>query len=89
LKPVVEKQTDEIHPFIVGYFRNFQRMIRKDHRKYVFYPDAKVEQFFDLKLDPHEKTNLISDATRAAEVKELRSDLHRWLKEHGDPLFAK
>jgi arylsulfatase A-like enzyme len=87
LKPIIDKTADEIHPFVVGYFRNFQRMIRKDHRKYIFYPEAKVEQFFDLNDDPFEKKNLVKDDSRRDDVNELRNDLHAWLKQHGDPLF--
>ena len=54
LKPVLDGAVDEIHPFVVGYFRNFQRMIRTDEWKYVEYPEAGVRQLFHLTRDPRE-----------------------------------
>ena len=33
LKPVIHGERDEVRPFVVGYFRKYQRMIRKGHWK--------------------------------------------------------
>lgn len=89
LKPVIENRADEVHPFVVGYFRDFQRMIRKGHWKYIEYPSVSEVQLFDLKADPFEQRNLAGESRHAVELKDLRTDLHSWLKQHGDPLHAK
>ena len=89
LKPVIDNKADEVHPFVVGYFRDFQRMIRKGHWKYIEYPSVSEAQLFDLNADPFEQTNLAAETRHAVELKDLRADLHGWLKQHGDPLHAK
>ena len=86
LLPVLKKEVAEVHPFVVGYFRNYQRMIRKGSMKFIEYPEVEVEQLFDLENDPFEKTNLVGRTQYAAVLTELRTDLHKWLQEHGDPL---
>lgn len=88
LKPVIEGKRDEVHPFIVGYFRDFQRMIRKGDWKYIEYPAAKKQQLFDLKSDPNELTNLADSKEHSERQSDLRNALHSWLAGHGDPLFA-
>ena len=89
LKPVLEGKRDEVHPFVVGYFRGFQRMIRKGDWKYIEYPAAQKQQLFDLKSDPAELTNLINSKEHAATRDALRNAMHSWLAERGDPLFVK
>lgn len=86
LKPVLAGDTEHVHPFITGYFRNFQRMIRTDRWKYVEYPAVDEQQLFDLHADPHELTILI-DSPEASEVKDrLKRQLRQWQRENGDPL---
>src|SRR5690606_2115629 len=48
LAPVLQGDADEVHPFIVGYFADSQRMIRGDRYKYIWYPKVGEEQLFDL-----------------------------------------
>jgi len=43
------------------------------------------EELFDLKKDPHQLTNVVSDAAYASVVNELRKRLHDELKRTGDP----
>ena len=88
LKPVICSERDEVHPFVVGYFRKYQRMIRKGHWKYIEYPDVGLRQLFDLKADPDELTNLAESKPHAQRRADLQSELRKWLREHGDPLFA-
>ena len=63
-------------------------MIRKGHWKYIEYPDIGLRQLFDLKADPDELTNLAESRPHAQRRADLQSELRKWLKEHGDPLFA-
>ncbi|MFP6763429.1 MAG: sulfatase-like hydrolase/transferase, partial [Planctomycetaceae bacterium] len=89
LKPVISGERDEIHPFVVGYFRSFQRMIRQGNWKYIEYPAVQKQQLFDLKSDPHELTNLAGLQKHETNRKALQDALHTWLAEHDDPLFAR
>jgi arylsulfatase A-like enzyme len=88
LKPIIEGKREEVHPFVVGYFRNFQRMIRKGDWKYIEYPAVKKQQLFDLKTDPYELTNLAASKEHTANRDALRKAMHTWLAERGDSLFA-
>jgi arylsulfatase A-like enzyme len=88
LVPVLRGQQDEIYPFIVGYFADSQRMIRRGRWKLIWYPQAEREQLFDLERDPDEMEDLCERPAHQATRTELRSQLKRWLREQGDPLFA-
>lgn len=86
LLPILKNQTNEIYPFIVGYYRHAQRMIRTDRWKLIQYPEAKKTQLFDLINDPYELNNL-SEKTECASIKQdLNHLLADWLREHQDPL---
>ena len=87
LVPVLNGKTDEVHPFIVGYFRNVQRMIRTDDWKYIEYPEAKQTQLFQLSTDPHEQTNLANDDTHQQVREELRNKMQQWFRAQGDAVY--
>ena len=86
LLPILNNQTDEIYPFIVGYYRHAQRMIRTDRWKLIQYPEAKKTQLFDLKNDPFELSNLAQKPEHASTREDLNHKLTTWLREHQDPL---
>ncbi len=46
-------------------------LVRKDI-KYIYWPDFKYEELFDLRKDPHEVNNLINDKTYRAKLEQLR-----------------
>ena len=77
-----------IHPFVVGYFTDTQRMIRSREWKLIRYPKIGLEQLFDLQHDPDELRDLIDRPEHRAVADELRTKLTDWLREHGDPLQA-
>lgn len=87
LVPVLNGETAEVHPFIVGYFRNVQRMIRKDDWKYIEYPEAKQTQLFQLSTDPYEKNNLANDDAHRQVRDGLRSQMQQWFRTQGDPVY--
>lgn len=89
LRPLVAGEVGEIHPFIVGYFTDTQRMIRDGNWKYARYPKVGREQLFDLRNDPDELHDLSNDAGLADRIVELRGKLDAWLAEHGDPSLGK
>ncbi|MCP4506250.1 MAG: sulfatase-like hydrolase/transferase, partial [Fuerstiella sp.] len=89
LKPVLDGRTERIHEFIVGYFRNFQRMIRTDDWKYIEYPAVNREQLFHLKQDPDEQTNLIAVEAHSAVRERLRTQMTDWFRNQGDSVYAR
>jgi arylsulfatase A-like enzyme len=74
---------------IIGAFRHLQRMIEKDGKKLLLYPEAKVARLFDLNSDPDEMKDLI-DTTAGRELSvSLFQRLLEIQQESGDPLDLK
>jgi arylsulfatase A-like enzyme len=86
LKPVIDGQVEQVRPFVVGYFRSFQRMIRTPDWKYIEYPEVERQQLFDLQADPNELTNLIDDPDSRKVTDQLKRQLRKWQRANGDPL---
>lgn len=86
LLPALRGEKKQIYPFVVGYFRNFQRMVRKENWKYIEYPAVDRQQLFHLSEDPDELHDLSDDPAHAKTKAALAMTLHRWMKNHGDPL---
>lgn len=87
LQPVLNGSAQEVHEFIVGYFRNFQRMIRRGAWKYIEYPDAGERQLFHLKTDPDELHNLIAVEKHADIREQLRSQMQDWFRKRNDAVY--
>ncbi|MEO2019232.1 MAG: sulfatase-like hydrolase/transferase, partial [Fuerstiella sp.] len=88
LKPVLDEETEKVHDFVVGYFRDFQRMIRTDDWKYIEYPAVDRQQLFHLKHDPHERTNLIAVEAHAAVREHLKTQMRDWFRNQGDSVYV-
>lgn len=86
LVPILRGEKTEVHPFIVGYFSDTQRMIRTDRWKYIRYPQVQREQLFDLINDPLERHDLSQRPELADRRAQLNTELSHWLRAHGDPL---
>ncbi|MBX3449022.1 MAG: sulfatase-like hydrolase/transferase [Planctomycetaceae bacterium] len=86
---VLRGQSDTARPYIIGYYGDVQRAIRRDSWKLIWYPQIDRVQLFDLKADPHE----LNDLSESAEFQKQRSDLEEtlktWLREQGDPVVVK
>lgn len=88
LKPVLDRTVEQVHEFIVGYFRNSQRMIRTPDWKYIEYPLVNRQQLFRLSTDPYETTNLASRAGNAHVRASLQTLMRKWFRLHGDSVYA-
>ena len=88
LRPVLAGTVETVHPFAVGYFRSFQRMIRTDEWKLIWYPQLDRYQLFDLRNDPHELRDVSKASGHEEVIAGLRTRLETWLREHGDPLLV-
>ena len=86
LAPVLRGEKAEVHPFIVGYFQDSQRMIREGDWKLAWYPKIDRWQLFNVGSDPHELRDLIADLAQRDRVADLRAKLLAWLREQGDTL---
>jgi arylsulfatase A-like enzyme len=86
--PILRGEKSEIHPFLIGYFQDSQRMIREGDWKLIWYPKIDRWQLFNLANDPNEMRDLISDAVLTPRIGNLRGKLVRWLKDHGDTVAA-
>lgn len=85
LTPVLKDPAAEVHPFVVGYFQDSQRMIREGDWKLIWYPKLDRRQLFNLADDPHELKDLSAAPEAIGQIRGLPRKLITWLKEHGDP----
>ncbi len=56
----------------IDFIPSSQALVRKD-AKYLFWPDFKYEELFDLRADPHEEHNLAGGPARAQQLAAMRS----------------
>lgn len=63
-----------------------QRMIRDHSAKYVWNA-TDVDEFYDMRTDPHEMNNLAEDPARAEQVRRYRHRLHDCFAALGDPMI--
>ena len=85
LKPVLSGQQDAVYDEVYCYFRNFQRMIRTDRWKLIYYPHLDRVQLFDLKNDPLEQHDLSGEASLQQVRGKLLDQLNDWRKQQDDP----
>ncbi|WNC68210.1 sulfatase-like hydrolase/transferase [Thalassotalea nanhaiensis] len=79
-------QKSGLYDYIYGSYRHYQRMVRTDDFKLIYYPMIKQTQLFDLKNDPEELNNLAADPNYHEQLVMLQSKLIDLMKELDDPL---
>jgi len=84
IMPAIRGEQAEIHPFVVGYFQDSQRMIREGDWKLIWYPKISRWQLFNVADDPHELHDLVNADTHRERISELRGKLTNWLQQHHD-----
>lgn len=85
LRPLWEGK-GEPRDAVIGAFRNLQRMIEKDGKKLILYPQAKVARLFDLRADPGESRDLMETEAGRSLAVPLFHRLLEIQQESGDPL---
>lgn len=80
--PVMIGRSESVYDFVVGYFRDSQRMIRTTRWKLIRYPKVNEVQLFDLQKDPNELKNLAGEPETTAVERSLGKQLDQWLAEH-------
>lgn len=78
LRPLLEGRRVEWREFVAAEMQQVGRMIRTDRYKYVRYQGDPIEQFFDMRADPWEMTNLAREAQHAGDVARHRRLLDQW-----------
>ncbi len=86
LLPLLQGQRQRLYDYTFAYFRNYQRMVRTDQWKLIWYPEAKREQLFHLATDPLERHDLSQDRHYADTLARLRRLLRQAQREFDDPL---
>jgi arylsulfatase A-like enzyme len=84
LTPLFRDDAPPNYDFVVGYFTDTQRAIRKGPWKLICYPQAGQIQLFNLQQDGDELHDLAARPEHAATVRRLRVELATWLQQHGD-----
>lgn len=77
---------DSLHDYIYGSYRHYQRMVRSDDFKLIYYPVIGQTQLFDLKNDPDELNDLAADAKYHEQLVLLQDKLIDLMTELNDPL---
>lgn len=84
--PLIKGEKTQMYDSIYGAYRHFQRMLRTDDYKLIYYPHIKKTQLFDMKNDPYEINNLAGEAKYQSLIKSMMSQLEDWKKVVNDPL---
>jgi arylsulfatase A-like enzyme len=83
--PVLAGRSESIHSHVFGHFRNFQRMVRSERWKLIYYPHLDRYQLFDLLRDPSELHDLATDPKFRDVRADLQQRLRAWQQQVGDP----
>lgn len=84
--PLLSKEQGSLHNYIYGSYRHYQRMVRSDDFKLIYYPVIGQTQLFDLKNDPDELHNLAADINYHEKLILLQGKLIDLMTELHDPL---
>ncbi|HBO14822.1 MAG TPA: sulfatase [Porticoccaceae bacterium] len=84
--PLLSGTQDVLRESIYGAYKNFQRMVRTDTHKLIYYPILDKTQLFDMVNDPFEMNDLSDNPSSAKVIQELMHELEVLKREVGDPL---
>ena len=88
LVPVLQGEVSEVRSEIFGYFYDFQRMIRTDRWKLIYYPQLQRHQLFDLQQDPHELNDLANSGLHRKRLENLSNRMTAWFRSQGDRVMS-
>lgn len=91
LMPILKEPATQVRDCVIGQFNgfdlrgmHFQRMIVMDDYKYVYSP-SDIDEFYDLKNDPAELTNLINTSSHSKQCQYLKKHLFAQMERSEDP----
>jgi choline-sulfatase len=79
-------EKDQLYSSVIGSYRHFQRMVRDDRYKLIYYPTIDRTQLFDLQRDPLEINDLSENPEHAERIVTMHAELEELKKMTGDPL---
>lgn len=86
ITPLIYGQKDKVYDTIFGAYRHYQRMLRSEEYKLIYYPMLKRTQLFNLSLDPDEMNDLSLQPQYQGRIKEMMTQLIQWQEAVEDPL---
>lgn len=84
--PLIEGKQDAVYDTVFGAYRHFQRMVRSQDYKLIYYPMIKRTQLFDLKNDPQEMHDLSQEPNQQKRIETMMAQLAKWQETVEDPL---
>lgn len=84
--PLINGEKDVAYETIYGAYRHFQRMVRSQDYKLIYYPMIKRTQLFDMKADPLEMHDLSDKPEYQQQIQTMMLELESWKKVVDDPL---
>ena len=85
--PLINGEKIAMFDTIYGAYRHYQRMVRNNRYKLIYFPMLKKTMLFDLQADPEETIDIAKEPGSAAIIKELSKMLKTLKQEVGDPLI--
>jgi arylsulfatase A-like enzyme len=84
--PLIRGEKDAAYDSVYGGYRHFQRMVRTQDYKLIYYPMIQRTQLFNLREDPDELNDLSEQPAQAERITTMMQDLENWKDTIGDPL---
>ncbi|WOH35719.1 sulfatase-like hydrolase/transferase [Thalassotalea fonticola] len=84
--PLINGEKDVAFDTVYGAYRHFQRMVRSQDYKLIYYPMIKRTQLFDMKADPLEIHDLSTKPEHADRIVSMMAQLEEWKVIVEDPL---
>jgi arylsulfatase A-like enzyme len=84
--PLVRGEKETELSSIYGSYRHYQRMLRDDDYKLIYYPHIRKTQLFDMQNDPDELVNLADNPDQEKRIARMMAELEDWKVIVGDPL---
>jgi arylsulfatase A-like enzyme len=84
--PLVRGEKETELSSIYGSYRHYQRMLRDDDYKLIYYPHIRKTQLFDMQNDPDELVNLADNPDQEKRIARMMAELEDWKDIVGDPL---
>ncbi|WNC72815.1 sulfatase-like hydrolase/transferase [Thalassotalea psychrophila] len=82
----VRGDKDTMFDSIYSSYRHFQRMLRTDDYKLIYYPHLKKTQLFNMQTDPNELVNLADNPEHTKRISAMMVKLESWKQIVADPL---
>ncbi|MEH6550563.1 MAG: sulfatase-like hydrolase/transferase [Pseudomonadales bacterium] len=84
--PLIKGQKQAMFDTVYGGYRHFQRMLRSQDYKLIYYPMIKRTQLFDLRQDPEELNDVSRLPEHSERIINMMAQLAEWQDIVEDPL---